>query len=159
MDPLINPYYLSLTKPTVQKDKLTVYFSKSVSDRMEKFFIKQLNKLDEQIGLDFRIAPKNNSRVDVIVRFVDPDKLPLGSVGWARPTGNKWAIEIRGDGSLYSFWPGPASKKVFVHELGHVLGLDHNEERGLMYPNTVAASSWFNSREISALQSVWGSEI
>lgn len=154
MDSLINSFLVSATKERVRKDTLTFFFHKSISEREKERYTRVLERIDSEIGLKFKILDKRYPRTDVVIKYTSPfdDNVPFSALGWAKWNDKRWSINLN---SRY-ITPKYKTKKTFTHEVGHVLGLEHNDIGGLMEPYERDQSRWFNQSELNALVSTWG---
>lgn len=143
--------YLDYTKPLTQDNILTYKLNRSVSTSIRRGIRQAFKRIGSDIGLEIKHV-KKRSNADVIINYTHD--LPDYVVGLADVIESKWWIQMD-RGSLAAFHK-PTASKLVLHEFGHVLGLNHHDEPGLMSPTFVSSSSYFSPYELETLQYLWG---
>jgi len=155
-------------------------YSYQISDDEEKFINDTLKKVDTLIDLDFiRVYSPN----EATIRIYKTNKIDCcHGITRTRVSKTKLIIEIgwsKGDflNPKMKSYPTLAvdDANALVHEIGHALGLAHDEEKGLIDPNQRNINNrltsmsynnflypvenvFFTNLDISALQKIWGVE-
>jgi predicted Zn-dependent protease len=125
-------------------------------------------------GIQFQLVPDSAS-VDIRVGFQSLDATPGGVIGsaywsWSGPNFLPGTIVAAEDPAANLLTPLPNGdfqysgtttglRQVFEHELGHALGLDHNQNdlNAAMYPNSGPSNnSGPDLSDIQAIQSLYG---
>ena len=167
---IISPQLQAVTQLIQGADGvLSFHFSPGTDRVLSRRIELALFRLDAQLSLDFEKSPSRESADIKIEEFSATDEIdpvtgtPKVNVGEATPSNNDWIVN-------WAAVTEVSPLEIIIHELGHVLGLDHpkpdspiraNSSLTVMSANRVdhEPGSFFTHTDLSALEILWRPEL